>query len=565
MREQGVAANYRQFAAVIAGMTIVPSILAAIFVLLIDPYYVVGAPDLAGVNVVRPTYEGQVLAAKPYQVRRIKPQAVVLGSSRAEVGIDAGHPGWLGQRVFNFALPASTSYEIMLAFLHAQSVAPLRQAVVGLDFFGFNAFFVRSRQLYEARFATAQLRAFADLLDDERARRRQTAPAAEPADSVQGTWPRDWDEASYLQNYPDVASTIQIGKFASGYQHYLAHGVWQGRAAGPAPASWNEADYLAANPSARVRIAMGDFTSGFFHYAAVGHEQGLVGGAPPIDALGHLRVWAPGFNAAVFTMMDAVHLSFSTASIRDSMFTTRHQAQPPTFDDRGMRVWQGQDAELQRLGGSARIIRGVLTGFQWYLWLMPPRFMYCFTNPATGASMFDPYRFMLRRAYAEGTDLRLYTTPLHAGVRDLMNKLGLAERYEFWLAELVRINEDEAARAGKPALPLWDFSDANSITTEPIPAADDARPMHWFWEISHYRKATGDLILDRVLGGGDPARPLPSDFGVRLTGATIEAHVAHSRRTHEGWQAREGDLAAQITRAVSGPMVENRQAHATCW
>jgi hypothetical protein len=43
--------------------------------------------------------------------------------------------------------------------------------------------------------------------------------------------------------------------------------------------------------------------------------------------------------------------------------------------------------------------------------------------------------------------------------------LGIGERYEFWLKELVRINEEEAALAGKPPLPLWDFSDPNTITT----------------------------------------------------------------------------------------------------
>ena len=59
-------------------------------------------------------------------------------------------------------------------------------------------------------------------------------------------------------------------------------------------------------------------------------------------------------------------------------------------------------------------------------------------------TMFDPFRFMLRQAYAEGTDLRMFVTPVHAVVRTLQQALGLGERYEFWLRELVRINEEEA-------------------------------------------------------------------------------------------------------------------------
>jgi hypothetical protein len=124
--------------------------------------------------------------------------------------------------------------------------------------------------------------------------------------------------------------------------------------------------------------------------------------------------------------------------------------------------------------------------------------MYCFTNADTDD--VDPFRFMLRRAYAEGTDLRMFVTPVHVVVCVLHQGLGIGERYEFWLKELVRINEEEAALAGKSPLPLWDFSDPNSITREPIPAAGDPTPMRWFWEHSHYRKVTGDLVLDRVLG-----------------------------------------------------------------
>ena len=72
---------------------------------------------------------------------------------------------------------------------------------------------------------------------------------------------------------------------------------------------------------------------------------------------------------------------------------------------------------------------------------------------------------MLRRAYAQGTDLRLYVTPLHAAMRELLVALGLGERYESWLRELVRINEQEAVRAGRQPLPLWDFSDPNTTVT----------------------------------------------------------------------------------------------------
>ena len=62
-------------------------------------------------------------------------------------------------------------------------------------------------------------------------------------------------------------------------------------------------------------------------------------------------------------------------------------------------------------------------------WFVPPRLQYCFTNTNTGVTMFDPYRFMLRSAYAAGIDVRLYTTPTHAAIQSLFRAVGLYDRY----------------------------------------------------------------------------------------------------------------------------------------
>src|SRR5581483_1814639 len=104
----------------------------------VDPYYVFGSPSLHGFNAVRPYYEPYVVVAKPYQVWRMRPEAVVLGASSPEVGIDPRHPGWGTKKVFNFSIPSSISYVTMLSFLHAQKLGA-KQAVVSLDFFPFNA------------------------------------------------------------------------------------------------------------------------------------------------------------------------------------------------------------------------------------------------------------------------------------------------------------------------------------------------------------------------------------------------------------------------------------------
>ena len=181
--------------------------------------------------------------------------------------------------------------------------------------------------------------------------------------------------------------------------------------------------------------------------------------------------------------------------------------------------------------------------------LIAPKMQYCFANAETGMTTFDPFQFMVRKAYADGTDLRLFTTPLHAVVRATIDALGLREHYAYWLKELVRINEEEASKAGRQPFPLWDFSMPNSVTTEPIPELGDRSPMRWFWEWSHYRKQTGDLILDRVFDSSDPERIVPADFGVRLTRASIDAHLASAATRLANWTAQSG-LASRIAREV---------------
>jgi hypothetical protein len=230
-----------------------------------------------------------------------------------------------------------------------------------------------------------------------------------------------------------------------------------------------------------------------------------------------------------------------------------------------MRIWGSQPAVLRALGGSGSIFRNNLIRGQWGLWLMPPHYMYCFNHPDTAMSGFDSFRFMLRRAHERNTDLRLFMTPLHTVVRQVLGAIGLGDRYEFWQRELVRINDEEAARQGRKPFALWDFSDSNSITREPVPAATNLAPMQWYWEYSHYRKATGNLILDRILEHTDAERMLPANFGVRLTGDTVDAHLARSKAGLANWAATNPEFVAQIFAGPRSRKAINRQTQATCW
>jgi hypothetical protein len=608
-RDLPTSPNVRR-AALALGLSIVllPLLIAGFFIA-IDPYYVFGSPSWRGVNLVRPYYEPYVLAAKPYQVWRLRPRAVVLGASSSEVGIDPRHPSWKS-KAFNFSLPSSNSYAIMLAFLHAQKVgAPLEQAVVNLDFYSFNILVRFGPDFVERRFAEGVNAGFANYLDETLAHRRkppQRVGPAIPVSTAASAWneslylavnkdvaaaiarndfksgsehwglagraerregaaiPTDWDEQGYLQAHPDVALAIARREFVSGYHHYLAAGRAEGRLGGYLPKDWNEAGYLATNPDARNLVALGVYRNGFIHYVAIGRDRGYAGGLPPAGMIEKLEQRWPGLGQVLFHTRELVHFAFSMTAMRDAISTISRQSEPAPFDDAGMRVLQDQEEAVQKLGGVGTIIRLRLERGVGRPWLAPPTLQHCFTNMDTGVSTFDPFRFMVRRAYAEGTDLRLFTTPLNAVVYQLFQGVDLYERYEFWLRELVRINEEEAARAGRQPFPLWHFGYVNTITSEPIPATGDRTPMRWAWDYTHYRKATGDMILDRVLDYRDPIRAVPDDFGVRLTAGNIDAEIASSRLKLAAWATANHD-ASRIIAAAKGPRAQNRQPKATCW
>ena len=596
--------NVRRVAIGLGCLVFGTPLLLAGFILAVDPYYLFGAPGWRGFNLVRPVYEPYAVAVKPYQVWRMRPQAVVLGGSSPEVGIDPRHPGWGTASVFNFSLPSSTSHYIMLAFLHAQNRGA-RQAIVSLDFFSFNILFPLGAPFDERRFVQSANADFARYLDETLPHRPKSAPtpvstavtpdwdeelylavnqdvatAVARGDFKSGrehyelagraehrkanTVPSDWDEAGYLEAHPDVATEISRGGFISGYHHYLAAGRAENRLGGFPLKDWDEAEYLAANPDVRIRVALGIHQNGFAHYAAEGRRLGYSGGLPPASAFERLGRRFPGLDKTVFNLREIARLGFSATAMSDAISTIRRQSQPADIDESGMRVWLGQDVLVRKAGGTGAMIRRKLASGGGSPWLPGPRLQHCFTDAATGITTFDPYRFMLRRAYAEGTDMRLFTTPIHAAFLQMFQGAGVYERYEFWLRELVRLNEEEAARAGRQPFPLWHFGDVNQVNSETVPAMSDPTPMKYFWDYTHYRKAAGDLILDRIFAYRSPTRVVPDDFGVSLTTANVEVRLLATRTRLAAWASSTPDLATIVSDAAKNPK-GSRQRTVTCW
>lgn len=119
----------------------------------IDPYWLVGSKEVQGLNKEKPEFWRQLLAGKPALVRRVRPKAVILGTSRAMLGLDPQHECWQTGPVFNLGLEGPNFYQIRRYFEHAVSVSNIERAVLTLDFFSFNVFYLRQTDYIDQRLA----------------------------------------------------------------------------------------------------------------------------------------------------------------------------------------------------------------------------------------------------------------------------------------------------------------------------------------------------------------------------------------------------------------------------
>jgi hypothetical protein len=120
-------------------------------------------------------------------------------------------------------------------------------------------------------------------------------------------------------------------------------------------------------------------------------------------------------------------------------------------------------------------------------------------------------------------DLKVFLSPVHAAQLEAIRVAGIWSIFEQWKREISKVT------------PVWDFSDYNSITTEPI-----SNDMKNFFESVHYRKEVGDLILNRMFHYHEET--VPDDFGILLTAGNSESHLKKIRADREVWAKKNPDV-----------------------
>ncbi len=119
-------------------LTVLGLLLVSVFVNLKQNMYGVTNPTVDGQLQNAQLFDANVRLSKAHIVTQYRPQALILGTSRAEVGLEPTHPGWQYERVYNLGLPQASIYETKRYFEHALYAGELKQVVLALDFFQFN-------------------------------------------------------------------------------------------------------------------------------------------------------------------------------------------------------------------------------------------------------------------------------------------------------------------------------------------------------------------------------------------------------------------------------------------
>ncbi|HAM41581.1 MAG TPA: hypothetical protein DDX89_04945 [Candidatus Omnitrophica bacterium] len=102
---------------------------------LVDPYGMYRLADLPGLTAQKPAIYHRVRLLKAYEVRRLKPHSLLLGSSRSHLAFRTSHEGWARQasRRYNLAFDGATTKEMYAYLIHAHAVSPLTQVLLALD------------------------------------------------------------------------------------------------------------------------------------------------------------------------------------------------------------------------------------------------------------------------------------------------------------------------------------------------------------------------------------------------------------------------------------------------
>jgi hypothetical protein len=113
------------------------SVVATVNVI-VDPYNLNGWIDKVDFNHEKPSLRRNQRLSKVFEVSRMRPPVIFLGTSRAAHGLDPLHPALAGKRTYNLAIDGANISEIRILFEHAIALSGANIVIVGLDYGSFD-------------------------------------------------------------------------------------------------------------------------------------------------------------------------------------------------------------------------------------------------------------------------------------------------------------------------------------------------------------------------------------------------------------------------------------------
>ena len=359
--------------------------------------------------------------SKAFQIFWLRPKAAIFGVSNAEIGFDPRYPGFDNGFAYNAATAGGSFYQIEQFFKHTQNQGRLGQAVLGLDFFTFNA-------------------------------------------------------------------------------------NWRG-------------------------------SKDFDPLSLVG------GGTKASDARQYFRFIQLMLSA------DMLNSSFKSAIFSNSQNST-------SFNE-GQEISSGRTDYIKK-EGKRKLLFSTVEQFARNTWVPSPEKNYCFHNYEIGINTLEIYRNLLVNAYSNNIDLRMALMPPHAGIIVAIDEAGLMPTFLKWKRSVIRINEEEALRAGRKPYPILDFATINPMTEDELLSLDDdKKPWRWYLDPSHFNSKAGDLILNRLFSrqtpnGYDESR----GFGVLLTSDNIDKYFAVNESQLISWRTTHSEEVSIIKDAITSSKIQ---------
>lgn len=110
----------------------------AIFNWFIDPFGMFWSPQVERINLVKPEAGKRSRITKAYQVNKIKPNILIVGNSRVEMGLNPNNKNFNGKVVYNQGMPgASVAMQVDYAIDAMVNNNTIEQLFIGVDFLDF--------------------------------------------------------------------------------------------------------------------------------------------------------------------------------------------------------------------------------------------------------------------------------------------------------------------------------------------------------------------------------------------------------------------------------------------